>query len=130
MQDKIDKIIEEQGAMKVDMAKIDGDIKSLRNAVLPMQKEVAVLERGYQKLEYGLAANDTKIETLKHDISKHLNIISEQLKAIPKLQRFERDLKIGARLLCFVVGLGFAFVAGISKVLLEMNAAIHMIAGK
>lgn len=130
MQDKIDKIIEEQGAMKVDMAKIDGDIKSLRNAVLPMQKEVAVLERGYQKLEYGLAANDTKIETLKHDISKHLNIISEQLKAIPKLQRFERDLKIGAGLLCFVVGLGFAFVAGISKVLLEMNAAIHMIAGK
>ncbi len=130
MQDKLDKIIQEQGDMKVDIAKMDGDLKSLRNAVLPMQKEVAVLERGYQKLEYGLAANDTKIETLKHDISKHLNIISEQLKAIPKLQRFERDLEIGAAVLCFVVGSGFAFVAAVSKVLLDMNAAIHMIAGK
>jgi hypothetical protein len=123
--DKIDKLIEEQGDMKVELARLDGDIKSLKDAVLPLRG----LEIGYQKLKSDLAANDTKIENIKLEIAKDIKDIKDGLKLIPKLQEFKLTVQVAVSVALAIIGMGFTFVGFVMKNLNEINHAIAGMVG-
>ena len=129
IESKVDKIIEEQSDMKVELARLDSDIRSLREVVLPLRGGMRELELGQQSLKSSIAANDIKIETVRSEIARDIKEIKEQLKAIPHLKNFKLAIQVGAGVTATIVGMGFAVMAFVIKSIDQLQTVLNSIAG-
>lgn len=127
--ERIIKLFEEQSDMKAELARIDTDIRVLKDELLPLRGGFRDLELGQRRLEASIAANDVKLETVKGDIVKDIKEIKEKLTDLPKLNNFRLAMKVGAGVSATIIVAGFTFVGFITRTLLQMSDALAGVAG-